>query len=128
MHVPIIALYGALNAILNVVLAARVSRARVRHDVSLGDADKPPMRHAIRTHANNAEYVPLALVMLLIAEISGGSSMWLHALGGTLFVARIGHAVGIPLRAPNPPRLVGTGATWAVIVATSVYCLVLRSR
>ena len=33
MAVPVIALYGSLNAILNIVLASRVSNARVKHKV-----------------------------------------------------------------------------------------------
>ncbi|MBL8742189.1 MAG: MAPEG family protein, partial [Myxococcales bacterium] len=115
MSVPVVALYGALNAIFNVVLAMRVSGGRMKEKVSIGPAPASGGAGAraldvmIRTHGNNAEFVPLALLLLLIAELMGGSSTALHVLGGTLFVARISHAIGMPRRAPNVFR--ATGAT-----------------
>ena len=126
MGVPIVALYGGLNAIFNVFLASRVSVARGQTKTSLGVGTEASMLHANRAHGNNAEFVPLALVMLLITELSGGSSAVLHALGGSLLVARVLHWIGIPKRAPNPYRFIGTAVTWLVILVTSVYAMVLR--
>ncbi|MCK6533323.1 MAG: MAPEG family protein [Polyangiaceae bacterium] len=128
MLIPVTALYGALNAILNIGLAANVSRNRAKHNVSLGSGQSNEMEIAMRAHGNNAEFVPLGLVMLLIAELSGGSSLWLHVLGGSLFLGRVLHPIGMPLKAPNPPRFIGTTLTWVMIVATAAYCLVLRYR
>jgi uncharacterized membrane protein YecN with MAPEG domain len=126
MTVPIVALYGALNAIFNVVLASRVSIARRRAQTSLGLGTDPALLHANRAHANNAEFVPLALVMLLIAELQGGGSTALHSMGGALLVGRILHVIGIPRKAPNPYRALGATMTWGVILAASGYCLLLR--
>jgi len=127
MSVPVVALYGALNAFLNIGLALVVSRVRGLQKVSLGHGESPIVLKAVRAHGNNAEFVPLALVMLLIAELMGGSSMWLHVLGGTLTVARIAQAIGIyQEKAPNAARFVGTAATWVMILATAVYVLLLR--
>lgn len=128
MLIPVTALYGALNAILNIGLAANVSRNRAKHNVSLGSGQSNEMEIAMRAHGNNAEFVPLGLVMLLIAELSGGASLWLHVLGGSLFLGRVLHPIGMPLKAPNPPRFIGTTLTWVMIVAAAVYCLVLRYR
>jgi uncharacterized membrane protein YecN with MAPEG domain len=47
------------------------------------------------------QFVPLALLMLLIAELMGGSSAVLHVLGGS-FSPRVLHAVGLPMKAPSP--------------------------
>jgi len=126
MAVPIVALYGALNAVLNVVLAVRVTIGRRRSKTSLGVGTDETLLHASRAHGNNAEYVPIALIVLLIAEIQGGSSVAMHSLGGALLVGRILHAIGIPMRAPNPYRAVGMALTWGVILAASGYCLALR--
>src|SRR5262252_5310029 len=95
MPVPITALYGSLNAILNVILAANVSRVRRSEKISLGHGESRAMLHAARAHGNNAEFLPLALVLLLIAEVSGGSSMILHIAGGVLLLGRVMHAHGI---------------------------------
>ncbi len=126
MTVPIVALYGALNAILNVVLATRVTGVRRSTKKSIGFDGDERLLVAGRVHSNNAEYVPLALVMLLIAELCGGKSAILHALGGALFVSRILHAVGLPRPAPNPYRALGAVVTWLVILGTAGYALALR--
>jgi hypothetical protein len=128
MAVPVVALYAPLNAILNIYLANRVSTARGREKVSIGTGDNRALELAVRIHANNAEFVPLALLMLLIAELQGASPLWLHVLGGSLFVARLAHAFGMPRKAPNPLRFMGTAVTWTTIVGTSVWILVLRFK
>ena len=67
MLIPVTALYGALNAILNIVLAANVSRNRAKHNVSLGGGQSNEMEIATRAHGHNAEYVPLVTLTLHIA-------------------------------------------------------------
>lgn len=124
--VPVVALYGALNALLNVGLALRVSQIRMRDKVSIGVGGNKSLELAVRVHANNAEFVPLGLVMLLIAELMGGSSLWLHVAGGSLLVGRILHVAGMPFRSPNPARFLGTALTWTMIAATAGWCLYLR--
>jgi hypothetical protein len=129
MAIPTItALYGSLNAILNIALATRVSSARRRLKVSTGTGESKEMELAVRIHANNAEFVPLATVMLLLAELCGGASVLLHVLGGTLLLARISHAIGMPLRAPNVFRVFGTTVTWTGIVVAASYVLWLRTK
>lgn len=127
MAVPIVALYGALNVFLNIGLALAVSRVRGTQRVSLGHGDSSVVLRAMRAHGNNAEFVPLALVLLLIAELMGGSSLWLHVLGGSLTVARVAQAIGVyQQKAPNPARFGGTAITWMMMIATGVYVLLLR--
>jgi len=128
---PVItALYGALNAILNIFLANRVSTLRRVHKISIGDGagEATPMLVAMRTHGNNAEFVPLAIVMMLLAELCGGNAAALHIFGGALLLARVGHAIGMPLKAPNPYRLLGVAITWFMIVGCAGYVLYLRFR
>jgi hypothetical protein len=124
MSVPIVALYAPLHAFLNVGLASNVVRHRAR---GVADTDKA-LHVAVRIHGNNAEFVPLALLMMLIAELSGGASLGLHLAGSVLLLARVSHVIGMPRRAPNNFRGFGVIATWGIIVALSVYCLVLRTR
>lgn len=124
---PVItALYGALNAIFNIYLANNVSTARKVHKVSLGDNDHPKMLVAIRAHGNNAEFVPLAIVIMLLLEMCGADRVALHVYGGLLFAARIAHWIGLPRKAPNVFRFTGVAATWTLIVAGAIYLLVLR--
>lgn len=121
------ALYGALNAILNIILAERVSRLRGRHKTSLGMGEAPELLVAIRGHANNAEFVPYALLMLLLAELCGGDRVFLHILGGVLLLARIAHPIGLARKSPNPYRFMGTALTWGAIVVCAGYVIYLRT-
>lgn len=117
MMVPVV----ALNAPLNVALATNVVRHRTR---GAKDTDKG-LTTAIRLHGNNAEFVPLALVLMLVCELCGA---WLHIAGGALLAARVAHALGMPMKAPNPLRSAGVVGTWGVIIALGAYALWLRTK
>jgi uncharacterized membrane protein YecN with MAPEG domain len=128
MTAPVItALYGALNAILNIYLAYNVSTARKKHGVSVGLGDSPELLVASRIHSNNAEFVPLAIVMMLLAEMLGGHSAILHTCGGLLLLARVLHVYGMPRKAPNAFRFLGVALTWGVIIGVSGWVLYLRT-
>lgn len=124
---PVIALYGPLNAFFNIFLANRVSNTRRETKVSVGHAENEELLRTSRAHGNNAEFVPLALLMLLIAELMGGKSVWLHVMGGSLLLARVLHAIGIhEKKTPNAARFIGTALTWTLVVAAGGYALYLR--
>lgn len=128
---PVItALYGALNAVFNIALAYRVSYLRGKYSVSIGAGTgagtNEHLTVAIRQHANNAEYVPLALVMLLICELCGGSNVLLHVIGGGLLAGRVSHAIGLPQKQWNVWRFSGSGLTYAGILGSAAYALYLR--
>ena len=123
--VPVTALYGAVNTIVNVVLATNVSRNRGRAKVNFGVGNDEGLTRANRAHGNNAEYLALALVMLMVTELSGGGSTVLHVFGGTLTVARLLHAHGTLANAV-PTRATGATLTWLTLLGLAVYALVLR--
>ena len=122
--VPVTALYGALNAFLTIALAANVSRVRVKHKIFRGDGGNAEVANAVRAHGNNIEHVPLALLLLLIAELCGGSSVVLHISGGALLVARLGHAFGFIKT--SPLQAVGAMSTLAIQAMLAGYILWLR--
>ena len=47
------------------------------------------MRRMIRLHGNAAEYIPLAIVLMLIYELNGGWHTALHIVGIALVVGRV---------------------------------------
>ena len=124
MSVSITAIYGAFNAVLSVALAANVTRVRAKTEVFLGTASSEDLLRAVRRHGNNAEYVPLALVMLLVAELAGGRATVLHAFGALLSVGRITHAIGVGAK-PSPLRAIGAVMTWVMIISASIYAVML---
>jgi uncharacterized membrane protein YecN with MAPEG domain len=123
------ALYIVLNAAIMVALAANVIRVRYRTRTRFGDSSNPEMMRAIRAHGNNTEYVPIALILLLLAHHLGGGLPLIHAIGLPLTVGRILHGFGFLLRGHETPtghsylRLSGMILTFFAILAGILGCL-----
>ncbi len=88
-------LYAALLAIIFIVLTLRTIKIRRREKISLGDNGNVELHRAIRAHGNFCETVPIALILLVLAEASGASSAILHICAIILLVGRTSHAFGI---------------------------------
>jgi len=117
-------LYIALLTLLLIVLSARIIRLRWRDRIGLGTGDSADLKAAVRVHGNFIEYVPLALLMLVVMELIGATSAWIHGLGGLLFVARVCHAIGITKSVGvSWPRTVGVLGTFSMLLIASGYLL-----
>jgi uncharacterized membrane protein YecN with MAPEG domain len=117
-------LYAALLAIWLLVLGLRVIHHRRRARVSFGDGGDTALERAIRAHANFAEYVPIALILLLILELSRFSVYLVHALGIALVVARVLHGYALAFaREYRFGRYWGALLTFAVISVEALLCL-----
>ena len=64
-------LYAALLGCLLVYLSIRVIRLRRRFKVAIGAGGEAAIERAARVQANFSEYVPIGLILLLLAEASG---------------------------------------------------------
>jgi len=110
-------LYAALCALLLLALSGRVVALRRRLRVGIGDGGDPALARAIRAQANAIEYIPLLLVMLLIAENNGAGVLLLHACGIALVAARVLHAIGLSASAGTSfGRFWGTLGTWGLLL------------
>lgn len=88
-------IYAALLALVFFFLSIRIIKLRRLHRVALGDNDKPILKRAIAAHQNFAQYVPFALVLLLLIELQGTPKLLINILGILLLFARCMHAYGI---------------------------------
>jgi uncharacterized membrane protein YecN with MAPEG domain len=110
--------YVAVNALIMLVLSVLVSRARVATQTTIGDGGGlPQMTGPLRAHANNTEYVPMALLLLwaLVSPLAGiSASIWLvHGVGAPLTIGRILHGIGMHTSTgPTTLRLIGILLTW----------------
>lgn len=124
MHAPITALYGATAGLLLLLLSWLVVKARWRYSTSLGAGTEPAMTRAVRVHGNFTEYVPLALLLLLLAELNGLPPPFLHAAGTLLLVSRALHAWGLGSSSGRSfGRFYGTAGTWLAILGLSLSLL-----
>ncbi len=119
-------LHAALLGLLFVALSLRVIRIRRDERVALGDDGNPRLQRAIRVHANFAEYTPLALLLISLVELTGGSVWVVHGFGLTLVFGRGLHAWGVS-RTPEILhfRVAGMMLTFAAIGGASLALLVL---
>ena len=114
-------LYTSLLALLFVGLSFNVIKRRFSEKVGLGDGGSSTLTKAIRIHGNFSEYIPLALILMAVFEINGGSNLWLHVSGTTLLIGRIMHALGLTKsHTTSLPRALGTISTYIVIISLSI--------
>jgi len=120
---PISSIYIALNALVMLALAFLVVAARqanAKADGKLTEARD----NRIRAHANNVEYVPMALMLLVALEFQGGAAWLLHGLGVVLTLSRVVHGYGRGKEdRGNLGRMVGTLGTWIVFLVGAVAVL-----
>lgn len=88
--------YAGILGILYAVYVVIIGRMRKRYRVSVGDGGNFALARLIRIHGNFAEYVPLAILFLLITEIGQTIPLfYLHFLGGSIVLGRLAHAYGL---------------------------------
>ncbi len=120
-------IYAAVFAMMAIVLANIVSAKRGKANIAILHGDDMNLALWIRRHGNFIENVPLALILMALAEARGLPAPWLHAMGGVLTTARLSHAVGLNGRnAKHPLRLLGGIATQAAILAAAIYLVWAR--
>ena len=117
---PVTSVVAALAAATLVALSIAVSLRRKQVGVRIGFGEDPLLMRRIRAQGNFAEYVPLALIVLALAEYREAPAALLWVAVGLLVAGRGLHFAGImtgrtSLRAPGMvgtygALLVGAGA------------------
>ena len=114
MLLPVTLTLAAACGAINLWLALRITRGRIRDKVLTGDGDQPMMLSRMRAHANFTEYAPIVLILTGLVELARGPSPWLWALGAAFVAGRIVHPFGMDKGTANPLRAAGAVLTWAV--------------
>ncbi len=120
---PITALYASLLAFVFVVLSVRVIGFRRDARVELGHGESAELLRRMRVHANFAEYVPFAILLMGFAESLKAPVGLIHALGLALIFGRLIHAYGLS-QTPQilKYRLLGMVLTITVIGLAAFVC------
>jgi uncharacterized membrane protein YecN with MAPEG domain len=89
-----------------------------------GTVEPGALQRKVRAHGNFAEYVPHALLFIVVLELMQAPAWLLWLLGGTLTIARIAHAYGLITKyGPSVSRATGFFLTWFVYILGSMACL-----
>jgi hypothetical protein len=121
MPIVVTPIYAGLLALLYVFLSFRVIRHRRGARINLGDGGNAEMQRRMRVHGNFAEYVPLALILMFLAEWLDQSLWIIHVMGVLLLAGRSAHAVGVS-RDPQimPLRVAGMASTIATLILGAI--------
>ena len=115
--------YAGLFGLLYIALSLWVSMGRARFRVHHGDGGHQSLNRRIRAHANFAEYVPFALVLLTLCALRGLPAFLLAPLCIVLIGGRVLHAYGVSHENENFRfRIWGMMATFGVL-GVSALCL-----
>jgi uncharacterized membrane protein YecN with MAPEG domain len=125
MTLSITPLYAAILAIFYIAMSFYVIITRARTHVLVGDGGNPDLLVAIRRHGTMAEYMPFAVVMMALGELSGLGATWLHISGIALIAGRLVHPFGVRAeKSPLAPRVAGVFSTFAAMLIPGLYILV----
>jgi uncharacterized membrane protein YecN with MAPEG domain len=85
-------IYVAAAVAMYSVIAFVVISNRIRRRISIGDAGQTDFARMVRGHGNFAEYAPITLLAIGVADLAGAPASILHACGILLLCGRGLHA------------------------------------
>lgn len=114
--------YAGLLSILIIFLSYRVTLFRRSEKKGVEQSDcSMAMRCAIRAQANAVEYVPIAILLLLMLELNHLNPILTNVFGMMLLVGRVLHAWGLSSSpGPTKGRFIGTLLTWLSILGMAI--------
>ena len=113
------AIYAGISALLIVWLSFNVIKLRRANKVILGDGNLPELQNAIRAQANATEYIPIALILLMLLEYNGANVLFVHLGGMALLAGRVIHAKGL-LSESLRYRVLGMQLTFFTIIGLAI--------
>ena len=119
--IPHIALWvTAFFVLMSIPISIAVGLRRAKTGIMLLHGDDDELLRRMRAHGNFVEYVPLALLALAGAEVSGAPSWLVMACGAALIVGRLIHYFGLRASADSKGRFIGAGLTSLTMLVLAV--------
>lgn len=114
-------LYALPLIVIWMTLFMRVTSTRSAIGCSIGDAGDVKLLQKIRQHGNFIEWVPMTLLLMVLAEAQGTQAIWLHAAGAPLVIGRLAHPFGLKIdNAGHPLRYVGNGTNMLAVLILAI--------
>lgn len=112
-----VALYAGLNLLILGLLSLPIGLNRNKKKISLGDGGDIRMNALIRAHGNAAEWIPGALIGLILLAMTGMGTLVIHVLGLLFTLARLSHAYAfLSGQTTGPARVFGAAMTLLVFI------------
>jgi LPXTG-motif cell wall-anchored protein len=115
------ALWAGVLILILLGLSGLVVRRRRRHQIAFGDDGNTEMTTAARAFGNASEYIPAGFAALILLALIGAPILLIHAIGATLVVGRLVHALGLVFqKGPSLGRVLGMLLTWIALLVGAV--------
>ncbi|MBW4709093.1 MAPEG family protein [Roseobacter sp. YSTF-M11] len=115
--------FTAIFVLVSVPMSIMVGLRRAKTGIMLLHGDDEDLLKRMRAHGNFTEYVPLALLALAGAEITGAPGWFVMVCGGVLLLARLIHYAALRRSATSGGRLVGAAMTSLVMTVLAATIL-----
>lgn len=117
-------LYASVLALMFLALSWNVVKTRGKVKVGVGDGGDKMLLTAIRAHGNFAEYIPFALILMILAELNQAPFWLLHGVGVILVFGRLCHATSMLIVEPKNGdyrlRIAGMMSTFTSLAALTI--------
>ncbi|MCB1508049.1 MAG: MAPEG family protein [Hyphomicrobiaceae bacterium] len=124
MMVVTTSIYAAVLTALYIYLSFQVIGRRRGQQISLGTGEDRLLEKRVRAHGNFAEYAPLGIVLLALAELNGAPAVAVHGLGLLLTAGRAMHAYAfLTRRMVFKLRVAGMVSTFAALAFSALAAL-----
>jgi uncharacterized membrane protein YecN with MAPEG domain len=90
-----VTIYVSIYTLIIVWLSIKVIKNRLKHRISVGDGGVQALQIAMAVQSNAIEYLPLALLLILVLELNGADAWLIHAFGMIFIVGRVYHINGM---------------------------------
>lgn len=121
--IPVTLLFIGVFAIIQVPLTVLVGYRRAQTKIQFFDGGDQVLLRRMRAHGNFTETVPIVLLAMAGAELSGAPHWALWAGGLSLLVGRCMHAAILIARGWGLPRAIGMILTFLPMLGFGGWCL-----
>lgn len=129
MELIVTPLYAGILLSLMLALGMRVGTLRRKFRIGIGTEKSKPLAKAVGAHANAAENIPAAILLMALLELTGHAAWLLHAIGVILVIARIFHALGVSRHAGySSGRFYGILVSWGLMLGMCVLLVLHAGR
>ncbi|WP_282610249.1 MAPEG family protein [Pelagibius sp. Alg239-R121] len=123
MTLSITPLFAGLLIVVQVFMTAFVGLYRVKSGIEFLDGGNVTMTRRMRAHGNFTETVPIALLVMVLAELLGAPAVLLWAGGAVLLIGRLMHAYTIVKYGTAVGRAIGMAMTTLPMAAFGVFLI-----
>lgn len=116
-------LFIGIFVLLQIPLTVMVGYRRARTGIQFFDGGDQALLRRMRAHGNYTETVPIVLIAMAAAELTGAPAWLLWGGGVSLLVGRVMHAAILVLKGWGLPRAIGMILTFVPMLGFGVWCL-----